>query len=80
MKFITVHEAVETISGTASRSTSRPPQGRDHQLVCSLDSGIVVVVSSVLAERACTPRELTAKPQAASDRGIMIVLQAADTP
>ena len=32
-KFITVQEAVETISGIASASTSRPPQGRAHQPV-----------------------------------------------
>jgi hypothetical protein len=35
MKFMTVHEAVETNRGTASNKTSRPPQGRDHQFVCS---------------------------------------------
>ena len=37
MKFITVHAAVETTSGTAIRSTSRPPQGRAHQPAVSLD-------------------------------------------
>jgi hypothetical protein len=46
MKFITVHEAVETISGAAIRSTSRPPQGRDHQLVRSDESiGVIVVLT-----------------------------------
>ena len=30
MKFITVHDAVEIISGSARRNTSRGPHARDH--------------------------------------------------
>ena len=33
MKFITVQEAVETTSGSASRKTSRPPHRRRHQVL-----------------------------------------------
>ena len=44
MKFITVHAPVETNNGTAIRSTSRPPQGRDHQPVGSRESIAVIIV------------------------------------
>src|SRR5688572_12045586 len=43
MKCMIVHETVETISGIASRNTSRPPAGADHQPV---DSGTAVATSS----------------------------------
>ena len=45
MKFITVHAAVEKINGSDIRSTSRPPQGRAHQLVGSRPSAAAMVVS-----------------------------------
>ena len=41
IKFINVHEMVDTTSGRASTSTSRPPHGRFHHV--SKSRGVVAV-------------------------------------
>ena len=45
MKFITVQAAIEVTSGIDSRSTSRPPQGRDHQPAASPVAALCSTIS-----------------------------------